>query len=119
MPRCASAVTISTPRGSLHDHCGLDRVQDLVPLHGLTDVLDVVEAAEVAARDARIGVVEAGGQHEGVPPDLALASDLDDLALHIDTGDVGVVVHVDTGVDVGLLGGKKSFSKFSISLPCT
>jgi hypothetical protein len=91
----------------LHDHCGFDRVQDFVPLHGLTDVLDVVEPAKVAARDTRIGVVEAGGQHERVPPDFALAGDLNDPALHIDTGDVGVVVHIDTGVDVGLLGGKK------------
>src|SRR4029453_16920530 len=68
----------------LHDHRGPDCVQDFVPFHGLTDVLDVVETTEIASWDPRIGVVEASGQDERVPRDLALASNLNDLALHID-----------------------------------
>src|SRR5829696_883597 len=98
---------LDTEGRGLHDHRGFDRVQDFVPLDGFANVLDVVEAAEVAAWDTRIGVVEAGGQHKRVPLHLALTGDLNDLALHINTGDVGVVVHIDTGVDVGLLGSQK------------
>ena len=85
MPRCARAVTISTPeRRGLDHHRRLDRVQDLVPLDGLADVLDVVETAEIATGHARVGVVEPGREHQGVPGDLALAGDVDDLAAHVD-----------------------------------
>ena len=65
MPRCASAVTISEPSGEASTTTAhLDGVEDLVPLHRPADVLDVVQAVEVAARDARIGVVEAGGDDQ-------------------------------------------------------
>ena len=81
MPRWASAVTISRPSGvASHDDGRPDRVEDLVPLHGLADVLDVVEAAELAAGNAGVGVVEPGGDHEAVLGDLALAGDVDGLA---------------------------------------
>ena len=76
MPRCASAVTISTPeRRRLHDDRRLDGVQDLVPLHRLADVLDVVEALQFTAGHARVGVVEPRGDDQRVPADLALAGD--------------------------------------------
>ena len=108
MPRWASAGHhLHAERRRLDDHRRLDGVQDLVPLHRLADVLDVVETTEIAARHARVGVVEPGREHQPVPGDLALAGDLDHLARHVDAGDVGVVVDVDAGVDVGLLGGEE------------
>src|SRR6476659_6870200 len=85
----------------------LDRVQDLVPFHGFTDVLDVVQPTEIPAGHSRIGVVEAGCENQSVPGDLALTCDARHLAGRVDARDLRVVVHVDPGIDVGLLGSQE------------
>ena len=96
------------PQGRGVDDDGrADLVEDLVPLHRLADVLDVVQAAEVAAGNARVLVVEAGGHHEPVPGHLALASHLCHLPGQVQRLDLGLVVDVDACVDVGLLLGQE------------
>src|ERR1044072_4605409 len=86
----------------MHDDGLLDRVQDLVPLHGFTDVLDVVQATEISTGYSWVGVVEPGGDNQAVPGDVAGAGDARRLAVQVDARDVRVVVDVDAGVHVGL-----------------
>ena len=98
---------LQAERAGLDDHGALGLGDDLVPLHGLADVLDVVQAAEVAAGHARVGVVPAGGDDQVVVADRALARHRDRLGRGVDRGHLGLVVDVDAGVDVGLLAGQE------------
>src|SRR5204863_5481567 len=82
-------------------------VDDLVPLHGPADVLDVVQALKVGTRNAGIGVVEAGGDHQPVPADVALPLHGDLTAGEVEARHLPLVVDVDAGLDVGLLAGQE------------
>ena len=107
MPRCASAVTISSPSGVASTTTAfLHRVEDLVPLHRLPDVLHPVQAAEIAAGDTRVGVVEPGRHDQGVVRHL-LALDRHQACPGVDGGHGGLVADVDALVDVLLLGAEE------------
>ncbi len=93
-------------RRRLDDDRHLDGVENLVPLHRLADVLDVVEALEVTARNPGVGVVESGRQHQTVPGDV-LPGNVEHLAAEVDAGDLGLIADVDARLDVGLFGGQE------------
>src|SRR5690606_15359661 len=82
-------------------------VEDLVPLHGLADVLDVVEPAEVATRNVELLIVEAGGDDEPVERDRPGALDREGAAVEVDSVDPGLVRDVDASIDVRLLVGEE------------
>src|SRR5581483_4623252 len=69
--------------------------------------LDVVQAPQVGPGHARIGIVEAGGDHQPVPADVALAVHGHLPAGEIEPCHLGLVVDVDPGLDVGLLAGQE------------
>nr|WP_261808898.1 hypothetical protein [Nonomuraea sp. C10] len=95
---------LGSQRRRLVDDRGLHRVEDLVPLHRLADVLDVVDAAQVAVRHVRVGVVEAGGEHERVVAFDGAVGRGHRLGLDVDARDGRLVADVDALVDVLLLG---------------
>ena len=78
MPRWARAVTISRPSGVASTTTAtLTSSRTLSHSIAPADVLHVVEAVEVGAGHARVGVVEAGGDDEPVEGDVGLAPDAD------------------------------------------
>src|SRR5690606_35393430 len=72
---CERGRHLHAQRARLDHHGPLHGVEDLVPLHRVPDVLDVVETLQVATGDTRVGVVEAGREDERVVTDLPLAVD--------------------------------------------
>jgi hypothetical protein len=98
---------LQTERARLDDDGGLRLGDDLVPLHGLADVLDVVETLEIAAGDAGIGVVPAGADDEAVVADGAFTGDGHGVRRGVDRGHLRLVADVDTRVDVSLLAGEE------------
>ncbi len=94
-------------RRGLDDDGHLGVVEDLVPLDGLADVLDVVEALEVGAGHAGVGVVEAGAEDQPVPGHVALAGDGDRPLAHVEAGDRRLVADVDPRLFVRLLAGEE------------
>ena len=77
---------LDAERRRADDGDGLDRLEHLVELHRLADVLDVVQALEVGARDVGLLPDEAGADDQLVEA-LVLVARGDGAAVEVDVGD--------------------------------
>ena len=90
-------------RRGADDRDPLDAVEQLVELHRLADVLDVVEPVEVRAGDVRLLPGEAGADDQLIEAFMLVAR-RDDAAIEVDLGDHRLHPHVEPVGDIAVDG---------------
>ena len=97
---------LDADRAGADDDDPLHRVELLVELHRLADVLDVVDAVEVHARHVGLLPEEAGAEDELVEA-LGLVLRRDRAPVEVDVGDDRLHAHVQAVLAVALDGGQE------------